>query len=841
MRRTHRVAGIVAAGALLAIMAGTPAIAGDARESGGAASAGAERAAKRSSPVERAGPPAPAATAPVRLTIQEREGIARKDEVVVTGVPLPEGAVKDAGELTILDGGGKPVFAEIRPVVKWPDGSVRWVHLYFRADCPADGATAVTLSRGERPARESRLRATDSPDAVTVVTGPLKFVVRKKGFNLIDAAWVDESGQGRFDAERQVVAPHRGGAVAKVDRQSYAAVDDADSQVAIEESGPMHVVIKATGAHKNEKGGKQLDYVARLYACEGSPVVRLVYTFVNAQGTNRQVPMILESLHLDLPTTVKQGRALVGATGGAKSATLGADAEAFAFASDSDTIGYGGAVEGTEKGKDGKPTSPGWVDLSDGRKGLAVGLRWFWQMHPKTVEVSGDGRLRMGLYPERFGKPAYVYMGVARTHYAALVFHEGADPARLEAQFAGLRHPLLALAPPKWYCRDTKVFGPLAESNPDIYKPEWLPVVKRYDEGFERVFRKFSRMMDGRKAGGTVRDDYGLLEWGDNFHYTKEPKTDDPYIRKPMPEWNGNYYDYPHMMCMQFCRTGNLGYFDHFDAHSLHVADVHTVHWDSVRNGFWQGANRYCPPGEHVRFDDGPKDRYPVYVSDTFNHHKSQCLFERWYFLADHRMLDVLGEIEGLVMRYKGGDTDANQPRGPAHLMITLTEFYKFSGGDKKYLTRAGEVWRKNERASMKNGQPHYQIGFMAEAMARYHEISGNPDVRDFLRDKVSRFVRSHPSGNVAYGAAHYYGMTGDAKFLDFAVQCLPGGDPSGDPTKEKDFAMMWRNAMYVPYWLTREASPPEPGAGGAEGEGNKAIPPAAPKAGDAEGEGHGE
>ncbi len=169
-------------------------------------------------------------------------------------------------------------------------------------------------------------------------------------------------------------------------------------------------------------------------------------------------------------------------------------------------------------------------------------------------------------------------------------------------------------------------------------------------------------------------------------------------------------------------------------------------------------------------------------------------------------------------MRYKSADTDSDQPRGPAFLMITVTEFYKASGGDRKYLDRANEIWKKNEKQSMKQGQPHYQIGFVTEAMARYHEISQNPDVKTFLYDKVMRFVRASPRGNVAYGAAYYYRMTGDRKFLEFATRCVPGDDPS----KEKDFAMMWRNAMYVPYWLTKDVPPEAPADGEKEAPGEE-------------------
>jgi len=260
----------------------------------------------------------------VTLTLTEREGIGRSAEMVVTGVPLPKGRVKDAANLALIGADGKPIAAEIRPVARWLDGSVRWVHLHFPADCAASSRVTVTLAQGvASPKRPNNLNVTESPEAITVVTGPLKFVVKRRGFNLIDAAWIDEGGRGQFDERHQVIASHSKGAVVIVGGQPYAAVNDPDVTVAVEESGPMHVVIKAAGVHTNAKGEKRLDFVARLYAWAGSPAVRLVYTFINAQGSDRQVPLLAEAVNLDLPTLVKGGRATVGAEGAAKPAAAG--------------------------------------------------------------------------------------------------------------------------------------------------------------------------------------------------------------------------------------------------------------------------------------------------------------------------------------------------------------------------------------------------------------------------------------------------------------------------------------------------------------------------------------
>jgi hypothetical protein len=68
----------------------------------------------------------------------------------------------------------------------------------------------------------------------------------------------------------------------------------------------------------------------------------------------------------------------------------------------------------------------GWIDLTKGDLGLAVGVKWFWQMFPKSLAAEPNGLLRVGLYPEG-SKPLEVYRGDSRTHYLTLFFHDGKE------------------------------------------------------------------------------------------------------------------------------------------------------------------------------------------------------------------------------------------------------------------------------------------------------------------------------------------------------------------------------------------------------------------------------
>jgi hypothetical protein len=185
----------------------------------------------------------------VTLRMTERAGVARQGEWVTVGVPLPKGAVKSTDELTLLQN-GRALAAEILPVTKWwEDGTLRWVHLIFRGDCPRNGEASVTLARGGKaPPPQPSVKVTEKAERFVVDTGAVLFAVRKRAFNLLDSVRV--SGE-------EIIRRHQRGLGVSVEGKEYLASLDSEAKVALEETGPLHVVIRATGAFKNEAGERK--------------------------------------------------------------------------------------------------------------------------------------------------------------------------------------------------------------------------------------------------------------------------------------------------------------------------------------------------------------------------------------------------------------------------------------------------------------------------------------------------------------------------------------------------------------------------------------------------------
>jgi len=716
----------------------------------------------------------------VTLTMTERAGVAGEAEWVTIGVPFPKGLVDSTEELCLIRGGRK-IPCEMLPVNKWrDDGSLRWVHLIFQGSCPANGKASITLARGRpAPMPERIITVKETPERFVIDTGAISFQVRKKRFNVLDV--VEAKG-------KRIVEPHARGLIVYVEGQEYPGILDPDVTVAIEEKGPLHAVLRARGSLRNAEGQKNFDFDCRIYAYAGSPEVRIVVTLVNRQGRDADhIP--LSGFTIELPTTIREGACLFGSEDGrTKRGELSDSLEAYIYQMASDEHVFGGAVEGKGGGRQTKSNNIGWGYLSDGRSGIGAGIRWFWQLHPKSVEFTKDGIARIGLYPSRHGKPLKIYTGVARTHEVRLCFDQGTmNEAALKSRFAGLQRPLRPFAPPKWYCRDTQALGDYCEAGGAELYGQFAEKVAAFDKAFESANSRCRRFRDSRTIKGVETDSYGFLGFGDGVHHVWTSGVDVP----ENISWDGNYYGYPHMMCIQFMRTGNREYFDNFEAHALHVADVHTVHHSQKTH--LAGGCRYCPPTDHVRIDPTNSNDYrtaKVYMSNLFNHHKIAGVIERWYFLRDHRCRDVANMVLDYCYRWKYGDNDYGQPRGPGMIMDFCYQGYMLTG-DGKWIERAANVLRVHEGRELKLS---FQAGIFLEGMRRYYEMSGDEAAFAYLRESADRLIAEGKKGGVTAQAHSFmYLKTGEQKYLDAALDNLPRNGQFGNPWK--NFALSMRNA----------------------------------------------
>lgn len=710
----------------------------------------------------------------VPLTVQETAGKARVAEPVTFGVPLPKGMMRDTAKLRLYGPDGKPVAADFRVVNRWWNDaasqvpSIQWVHADFFASVPARG-TAIY-----------HLRADDN----TAPAPAAKLAVTRNGDDVAVS-----TGPLQFTVHRSgplLDAPglRRADVLLRSDERIYKLSSGAGSELVVEEQTPLKVVLKRTGSHGWTTGNdKALDYVARITAYAGKSHVRISYSVVNRQGERMSDFVRLDGLRLEAqlekpasPLRVEQLKA--------------------------------------------EPRRPGWFQAG----GIGFGLRWFWQLYPKAFEVREDGRVRMELFPET-ARPQNIYKGVAKTHDLLLSF-DGED---LSAQ---LDDPLYAVAPPKWYTRDTKSLGRLVESSAEAIQPKHWPMVQQFDRWLvasrDAVLGKRNR---GYQFEGRTFDEYGMMNFGDAVH---KIITDN---RRPDygVHWETEYYDFPHALFLHFFRTGDLVSLRTAVEGAAHLADVDISHHDV--NPTLHGAPRTGPGLNHwVRYSNGE-----FTASASWAFYKNESLFDRYLLTGDLWSRDVARLSADFGVGNHGLDIQSNT-RSIGHGLFAMMKAYEVFG-DKKYLDRANWIidcvqnWQDGNVDKLKElrcgvrwdpqflgGYSHqsWMYGIAMEAIAQGSWTYGRPEMPAYLRraadwifanpkewDPQRRMFRNAPVHSVMLtpGLAYIAETSGESKYWDVALESFQRQTEASEVTDRlKLFGQLFRNSQRFPWYLSVEA-----------------------------------
>ncbi|MBI4626902.1 MAG: hypothetical protein HY736_27230 [Verrucomicrobia bacterium] len=139
----------------------------------------------------------------LRLTLPRRDFLKDTSWPVRTGVPFPKGDLADAARVRLLaDGQEVPCQVDVR--ARWsPHGSIRWLGLAFVADDRGGKSPTYKLEYGVEPQAvpAQPVAVQQDADAITVTTGPLKFVIQKKAYDGLHAALLDTNGDGSWPGD----------------------------------------------------------------------------------------------------------------------------------------------------------------------------------------------------------------------------------------------------------------------------------------------------------------------------------------------------------------------------------------------------------------------------------------------------------------------------------------------------------------------------------------------------------------------------------------------------------------------------------------------------------------
>ncbi|NQT40302.1 MAG: hypothetical protein HQ581_22605, partial [Planctomycetes bacterium] len=367
------------------------------------------------------------------------------------------------------------------------------------------------------------------------------------------------------------------------------------------------------------------------------------------------------------------------------------------------------------------------------------------ELLPELAEGQYDGKsleeesklyyaLRGGMYSFK--------VGVAKTHEFSVNYLSGPpDAEQLGAFFQAAEEPLLATAEPA-YVSATEALGDFPPADPRKYAgyDAWL-----------------SRTLDAHLQRREKDREYGLLNWGD---WHGERKVN----------WGNLEYDLAHGMFVQYLRSGDRRYFLRGEQAARHHIDVDVVHATNphLKNP-WGPPPRvgevwlHCVGHTGGYYEDAPlpvSRTYQMGHSTNFGHVWVGGDLEYYYLTGDRRAREVAIEMADAMVLHcpTAYGTHIRALGWPILLVLNAYE----ATGDKKYLDAATVCWEVlKENIDWKRGwvvrlakghclHPeqtcHGNVPFMegltVSALARYHRITGDPEVLRAMTVGIDQMIR---------------------------------------------------------------------------------------------------
>jgi len=526
--------------------------------------------------------PAPAGPAPLGAPVE-------------TSIPFARGRLAHAEKLAIHSPDAKPVLAQFRAALHWPDGSIRWLAVAFDA---AAGAGDYVLREGETPPSPGLVSETSG--GVVIDTGPQRLAISKSGKRWLELVGVEGA------AGDLVLTRHDG-------KEFRASLDGDSRRVEIEERGPLRASVRIEGRCRAHDGESLFDYLLRCTAYRDRPEAHLELTWLNT--TDRPAEQ-LKDIRLAFPFEFEPDRLVIGCQTGVYDGPFLRDWPVHILQEDHNWYwaridNPDGRVQNLSAGGCNGEHAPGWLYVQNSQRCLAVWVPGFWEEYPNEIAVK-QGELSVGVWPRKatghlLGKPLLdanaqgtpysmsrywpilphpywafldrdkecldARQGMAKTQKIVLSAWTGPDGSpTFEARWwRKTLQPVRGHLDPS-YVADTGVLGAMAPRN-----AKHLPELEGL---FDECFGWLNRHIDFLKC-------YGKFDYGD-FKYFTASTT---YLCTPgtkwgemgeMPRegyWQNNEGDQLLGLLFYYFRTGNPAAWERCRIVARHLLDVDMRHY----------------------------------------------------------------------------------------------------------------------------------------------------------------------------------------------------------------------------------------------------------------------
>lgn len=368
------------------------------------------------------------------------QGVDREQEPVTFGVPLHADTNVLLTEQLLLVGANDVQFRILR---KWPNERIQWVLVDTLVDIKANQSlNNLFLTVGSSILKEDKL-AQHIGTTIQIKTGTASFSIRKKNFNLLDAVTVSDAALLKASHQSALVLEDANGNLYRSD------LDD-QSTAEIEENGYVRCVVKVQGGFKSKTGQTLLAYTLRMHFYRGKSHTRLFFTLRNASKTKLE-HVSFRSLALVLQSSLKQPDYVLSLHDGETKGTFSTDSSSVSLFQGENNFpsirengfdekiwptgiaGYRLRVDGQEqkKGTREQPISLFYGQVSQqGGGSITFGTRFAAGYWPQGLSATGDGALRLEVFPPNNDRLYVIRFGSHITREHLLHFAKTTDSAR---------------------------------------------------------------------------------------------------------------------------------------------------------------------------------------------------------------------------------------------------------------------------------------------------------------------------------------------------------------------------------------------------------------------------
>ncbi|MBI4028073.1 MAG: hypothetical protein HY360_24025 [Verrucomicrobia bacterium] len=730
------------------------------------------------------------------------------------GVPFPRGALPDARNVRLLGPDGKAVPFQSKTLGTWDlpapprqagsGKSVRWLLIAFDAGtaerCALQFGSKVEAARADP---KQPVRVKDDKKTITVETGDLKLQVSRERNSLIEQLWWKGIPLFRKDGRRGAWFTDSSG-------KSFEAAKDAkDYRVAVEQSGPLHAVIKLDSMFADETGQRSNQSVTRLYLAAGQPMVQIHHTFVLTDGgkkrqfKNFSVSFPLEKAARDVKRRAAEPIAYDSFEEGLRK-SMDITGETFSVAQ----FGHRKAaiLDGDKPIAAQGECAGGWVDLIGKKTGLALVARWFSQLYPDEIELTAGGELTYHFWSPRFPqamdlrpKPWLTARGnyeiwhsqnvpfiqqckrmhqlpvedggtmdadgtgIAKTHEFALILHDPNQESLVAEQALAIQDPIYAYADPAW-TTTTEVF--------QRSLPAGDPSFKDVDDALERYTRRFiadqrdDKIIDNKAYGPSL----GIFDFGDDLHQNK-------YCHR---YYTGHFYCAPTMPWCLYFRSGDRQARRLAEANSRHRMDVDMCHFTADPSSGWRAGAWNDDDSGIIHW---AVCSCPLETTSNYGPH----LAWMYYLTGDERAYDVALEVTDALKWAAKRAMPAYSHRASGMSLWNVTELWNLTGDPelKKICDHLADLHVKNVRKGLAIGYypehpSDFTLAYAGPAMIRYHTLTGDPKVANWIVNQAAHLAevqRVGGGGSFSFYdlLAYAHQLTGEPRYLDAAWLDLRG------------------------------------------------------------------